>query len=170
MQNFCPIVLSATRDMKVRQAKFPKCRRIRHQFFGDNLIGNVPLLIQEFSSKFMGRALVPVRLRQNLENLAFIVNGTPERCPLATYADKNLIEMPNSRRSNSTGSELGGNRQAEFQDLAAKSSIASARCHVKEAAPVAAGLQTGAGCACRLCRDRMRVGKHGAIRTKNMHV
>ena len=124
MRNLRPIVQSTTRDMKVRQAKFPKCRRIRPQFIGNNLIGNVPLLLQEFSHNFKGCALVPARLRQDLENLAFIVNRAPQICPLATNSDKNLIKTPGSRRLNSAGSDVGGDCRTELQDPTADRFIA----------------------------------------------
>ena len=82
--------------MKVRQAQFPKRRRIRPQFIGDNLIGNIALFLQELPHKFKGRALVPARLGQNFKNLAFIVNSAPQICPLATNTNENLIKMPGS--------------------------------------------------------------------------
>ena len=102
--------------MKVLQAKFPQRRCVRPQFIGDNLIGNVSLLLQEFSYKFKGRALVPARLRQDLKNLTVIVNCAPEICPLATNSNKDLVKVPGSRRPNPAGSDVSGNRRAEFQN------------------------------------------------------
>ncbi len=64
----------------------------------------------------MGRTLVSTRLRQDLENLAFIVNSAPQIRPLATNSNKDLVKMPGSGRSNSAGSDVGGNRRSEFQN------------------------------------------------------
>jgi hypothetical protein len=63
-------------------------------------------------------------LRQDLENLAFIVNRAPQICPLATNSDKDLVKMPGSRRSNSARSDVGGNRRTEFQNPSADRFIA----------------------------------------------
>jgi hypothetical protein len=110
--------------MKVLQAKLPQRRCVRPQFIGDNLIGNVFLLLQELSHKFKGRALVPARLRQDLENLTFIVDCAPEICPLATNSNKYLVKKPGSRRSNPARSNVGGNRRAEFENPSADSFVA----------------------------------------------
>ena len=82
--------------MKMRQAKFPKCRGVRTQLVGDNLIRYVGVLFQEFPHKFKSRTFVSARLGQDFKNLALIVNGTPQICPLATNANENLIKMPGS--------------------------------------------------------------------------
>jgi hypothetical protein len=110
--------------MKVGQTQFPKCRRIRAQFIGDNLIRKVSLFFQEFPYKFKGCALVPARLGQDLQNLTFIVNCAPQIHPLATNSNKDLIKMPGSRRLNSAGSDVGGNRRTEFQNPPADRFIA----------------------------------------------
>ncbi len=57
----------------MRQARFTKCRRIKTQLVGDNLIRNLSLLFQEFPHKFKGRSLVLTRLSQGFKDLAFIV-------------------------------------------------------------------------------------------------
>jgi hypothetical protein len=87
--------------MKVGQTQFPKCRRVRPQFVGDNPIRKVSLLFQEFPYKFKGCALVPARLRKNFQDFTFIINGAPQICSLATYADKHFGKMPGTRRLNS---------------------------------------------------------------------
>jgi hypothetical protein len=71
-----------------------------------------------------GRTLAPALLRQDLENLAFIVNCAPQIRPLATNSNKDFVKMPDSRRSNPAGSNTGGNRRAEFQHPSADRFIA----------------------------------------------
>jgi hypothetical protein len=63
-------------------------------------------------------------LGQDFKNLALIVYSTPQICPLATNADKNLIKMPDSRRLNSAGSMVGSDCRTKFQDPAADRFIA----------------------------------------------
>jgi len=53
-------------------------------------------------------------LGQDFKNLSFIVYGTPEISPLATNANKDLIKMPGSLRSNPAESHPSCNRRSKL--------------------------------------------------------
>ena len=74
--------------MKVGQAELWKRRGIGTQLVGVDPVRDVALLFEEFAHKFQGCALVSAGLGEDFKNLAFIVNGTPQVNPLATYTYK----------------------------------------------------------------------------------
>jgi hypothetical protein len=66
------------------------------------------LLLEQFSHEFHSRVLVAPSLDQQIENLAFIVDGSPKPELLSANDDGHLVEMPSRRRLWASTAQFSG--------------------------------------------------------------
>jgi hypothetical protein len=77
-------------------------------------VGREPLLLEQFSQEFHSRVLVAPSLHQQIENLAFIVDGSPQPELLSANDDGHLVEMPMRNRPMAPLAKLTGEQRPEF--------------------------------------------------------
>ena len=94
MRILSPVVTSSARDVPSLHAKITQSRAIGWQFVRYNCGWTKALWLQQFPHQFHGRALVPARLHQDVQDLAFAIDGTPKINALAVNLDEDFIEMP----------------------------------------------------------------------------
>ena len=91
---------------------------------GAQLVGRHPprreaLFAEQLAHQLDGRRPVATTLDQDLENLALVVDGTPQLHVLARDPDDHLVEMPSITRPRTRLSQPSCNHRPEFQHPAA---------------------------------------------------
>jgi hypothetical protein len=94
MRILSPIVLPSAGDVPSLHATITQSRAIRWQFVCYDSGWIEALLLERLSHEFQRGLLVPARLHQNVEDLAFAINGAPKINALAINPDEDFIEMP----------------------------------------------------------------------------
>lgn len=82
--------------MLAGQPQIPGRSAIRSQFVGDDRLGVNALVLQQFPMRLMSRALVATLMEQNVQHLAFVIDGPPHIHPLVANLHYHLIEMPST--------------------------------------------------------------------------
>src|SRR6202023_205848 len=72
------------------------------------------LLAKQFAHELDGRRPVSTTLDQDLETLAFVVDGTPQIHVLARDPDDHFVEMPTIARSRTASPQTPSDRRSEF--------------------------------------------------------
>jgi hypothetical protein len=85
------------------------------QFLGDQQFRPEALLLEQLAHQPQRRAAVAAALNQHVENLALVVDGTPQIHPLAGDAHYHLIEVPAIARPRTALTEPSRDRGTEFQ-------------------------------------------------------
>ena len=88
-----PFALS-DRLMPRAQADVSESRRIGSKLVRYNDGRCEPLLLEERAHEFPRRRCVSPSLHQNIENLAFVIDGTPEVHALAADEDDHFVQVP----------------------------------------------------------------------------
>jgi hypothetical protein len=86
-----------------------------HKLVGDQQFSHEPLLFEQLAHQPQRRAAVSAALNQPVENLALVVDGTPQIHPLAGDAHHHLIEVPAIARPRTALTELSRDDGTEFQ-------------------------------------------------------
>src|SRR6266404_2650340 len=73
------------------------------------------LLAEQLAHQLDGRRAVSTTLDQDLEDLALVVDGTPQIHALARDPDDHFIEMPAIARSRTAPSQTASDRRSEFE-------------------------------------------------------
>jgi hypothetical protein len=68
--------------------------RVASQFIGYDAQWFSTLSAQESSKELFRGALIPMRLDQNVDHVAFLIHGSPEILLLAIDSNENLIQIP----------------------------------------------------------------------------
>src|SRR5258705_6623851 len=97
---------------------------------GAQLVGRHPrrreaLLAEQLAHQLDGRRPVSMTLDQDLEDLAFVVDGTPQIHVLARDPDDHFVEMPAIARSRTTPPQTPSDRRSEFEHQAAQDRVHS---------------------------------------------
>ena len=74
-------------DRSVRSA-------VAAQLVGDQAHGLTLLALQQLAEKACGRPAVATRLDKDIEDVAILIDGTPEIAPLALDGDEDLVQVP----------------------------------------------------------------------------
>jgi len=87
---------------------------------GAQLVGRHPrrreaLFAEQLAHELDGRRPVSTTLDQNLEDLALVVNRTPQIHALARDPDDHFVEMPTIARSRTAPSRAPSDRRSEFE-------------------------------------------------------
>ena len=64
------------------------------QLVGDQAHGLTLLALQQLAEKACGRPAVATRLDKDIEDVAILIDGTPEIAPLSLDGDKDLVQVP----------------------------------------------------------------------------
>jgi hypothetical protein len=73
------------------------------------------LLAEQLAHELEGCALVPSALNQDFENLALMIDGTPQVHMLAGDPDDHFVEMPAITRSRTAPPQSPSDRRSEFE-------------------------------------------------------
>ena len=95
---------------------------------GAQLVGRDPrrreaLFTQQFAHQPDGRRPVSTTLDQDLEDLALVIDGTPQIHLLACDPDNRFVEMPGIARSRTALSQASRDRRSEFEHPAANALV-----------------------------------------------
>jgi len=89
-----PIVLPKPLFVRTRQSQAPERRSVGAQLVRHQQFRCKPLLSEKLAYQTQPRPAVATALHQHVENLAFVVDGTPEIHPLAGDANHHLVQVP----------------------------------------------------------------------------
>ena len=88
------VVAPSTALMAVLDPEIAGSSAIRPQVIGDQPIGNEAVFLQKLSHEFQCGVLVPFRLDQHVEDLAFGVDGSPQVDHAAIDFQIDFVQMP----------------------------------------------------------------------------
>ena len=92
------IVPPSTALMAVRDPEIAGSGAIRPQVIGDQPIGNEAVFRQKLAHQFQRRGLIPRGLDQDIQNLAFAIDGTPQVDQAPTNLEVDFVQMPDCAR------------------------------------------------------------------------
>src|ERR1700730_17037945 len=110
-----PIVLSQALLMVTGKPEVLEGSAVGAQLIRDPPLRREALLADELD----GSAPVSPALNQDVEDLAFVIDGAPSIHPLARDPDDHLVEMPSIARPRTTLPQPPCNHRPEFQHPAA---------------------------------------------------
>lgn len=97
---------------------------VRCQAVGDNFVRQAALALEELSQQFQGSGLVSALRHKCVQNLAFLVDGSPHEHAFAVYPHHHLIEMPHAVGPRSSPPDVGGDSRPELVGAAANRFVA----------------------------------------------
>ena len=97
-----PIIFAEPLVVMTGQMEFSERGAIGPQFVGHDQPGCEALLSEQFAHEPQGGALIAPALNQYVEDLALVIDGTPQIHPLAGDPHHHLVEMPAIARPRAT--------------------------------------------------------------------
>ena len=94
MRVFCPIVIPQPLLMRTGKPETPERRGVGAQLVGDQQFGREALLLEQLAHQPQRRPSVASTLNQHVEDLALVVDGTPQIHPLTSDPHHHLVEVP----------------------------------------------------------------------------
>jgi hypothetical protein len=94
MRIFGAIIPSQPLLMRTGQSQTPECAGVRTQLVGDQQFGCETLLLEQLAHQPQRRPTIAPALNQHIEDLALVVDGTPQIHPLAGDPHYHLVEVP----------------------------------------------------------------------------
>ena len=85
--------------------------------------GKPKMLAEQLAHQLDGRRPVSTTLDQDLEDLALVIDGTPQIHLLACDPDNHFVEMPAIARSRTARSQASRDRRSEFEHPAANALV-----------------------------------------------
>ena len=110
-----PIVLPKPLLMPAGQSQTPERRCVGAQLVGDQQFRHKPLPSEKLAHQSQRRPAVAATLDQHVEDLAFVVDGTPEVHPLAGDPNNHLVQVPSIARPRATLAQPSRDRGTELQ-------------------------------------------------------
>src|ERR1700724_4582466 len=89
-----PIVAPKPLFVRTAQSQAPERRGVGAQLVSDQQFRCKPLLSEKLAHQPQFRPAVAATLHQHIEDLAFVVDGTPEIHPLAGDANHHFVQVP----------------------------------------------------------------------------
>src|SRR5580693_10012067 len=111
-----PIVLAQPLLMARRQSDLRPCRAVRAQLVGHQHIGREALFLEQLAHQFHRCGFIAPSLHEQVENLAFVVDGAPEPELLARNRYGHLIEMPTPCWPWASTAKFSGEQRPELQN------------------------------------------------------
>jgi hypothetical protein len=93
------IILPEPLLMQAGQLQSPECRTVGPQLVGYQQFRYKPLLSKKLAHQPQRRPAGAATLDQHVEDLAFVVDGTPEVHPLAGDPNNHLVQVPSIARA-----------------------------------------------------------------------
>src|SRR3984893_7863091 len=115
MRILCPIVFSQALLMVAGKPKMLEGSAVGAQLVGRHPRRREALLAEQLAHELDGCRPVSTTLDQNLEDLAFVVDGTPQIHLLARDPDDHFVEMPAIARSRTAPPPAPSERRSEFE-------------------------------------------------------
>src|SRR5271166_2323510 len=113
-----PIVFPKPLLMLAGQSQTPERRGVGAQLVGDQQFRRETLLLEQLAHQPQRRPGVASALDQHVEDLALVVDGTPQIHPLADDPNHHLVEMPAIARPRATLAQPSRDRGTELQNPA----------------------------------------------------
>src|SRR3981081_4054624 len=110
-----PIVLPQALLMVAGKPKMLEGRAVGAQLVGRHPLRREALLAEQLAHELDGRRPVSTALDQDLEDLALMIDGTPQIHVLARNPDDHLIEMPSIARSRTAPPQSPSDCRSEFE-------------------------------------------------------
>src|SRR6202048_396575 len=110
-----PIVFSQALLMVAGKSEMPKGSAVGAQLVGRHPRRREALFAQQLAHQLDGRRPVSTTLDQDLEDLAFVVDGTPQIHALARDPNDHFVEMPAITRSRTAPPQTPSDRRSEFE-------------------------------------------------------
>src|SRR6202049_3662608 len=101
--------------MMTAEAEVAQRGAVRAQLVGGHPLGREAVFSQQLAHELDGRAAVSPTLKQHVEDLAFVVDRTPEIHPLAGDPDYHFVQVPAIARPRTAQPQPSSNHRAEFQ-------------------------------------------------------
>ncbi len=76
----------------------PMRRRVASQLVGDQPPRHAALTLQQLAKKTFRSPAVPTRLDEDVDDVAVLIDGTPEILPLSLDGDEDLVQVPRVTR------------------------------------------------------------------------
>ena len=110
-----PIVFPKPLLMPAGQSQTPERRGVGAQLVSDQGFRRKPLLLEQLAHQPQRRPGVASALDQHVEDLALVIDGTPQIHPLAGDPHHHLVEMPAIARPRATPTQPSCDRGTELQ-------------------------------------------------------
>src|SRR4029077_20428231 len=110
-----PIVFSQALLMVAAKSEVPQGSAVGAQLVGRHPRRREALLAQQLAHQLDGRRPVSTTLDQDLKDLAFVVDGTPQIPVLARDPDDHFVEMPAIAGSRTAPSQAPSDWRPEFE-------------------------------------------------------
>src|SRR5712672_172727 len=110
-----PIVLPQALLMVAGKPKMLAGRAVGAQLVGCHPLRREALLAEQLAHELDGRRPVSAALDQDLEDLAFMVDGTPQVHMLARDPHDHFVEMPSIARSGAAPPQIASDHRSEFE-------------------------------------------------------
>ena len=94
MRNLCAVVLVSVRAMSDRRHDRSVRRPVAAQLVGDQSHGLTLLALQQLAKKACGRPAVAMRLDEDIDDVAILIDGAPEIVPPSLDGDEDLVQVP----------------------------------------------------------------------------
>jgi hypothetical protein len=94
MRVFGSIILPQPLLMRTGQSQTPERAGVGAQLVGDQQLGSEALLLEQPADQSQRRPSVAPTLNQHFEDLAFVVDGTPQLHPLTGDPHHHLVAVP----------------------------------------------------------------------------
>ena len=94
VRDFGAIILVLLGAMDYRWHDAPKRCRIASQLVGDQPSRHVAMTFQQLAKKAFGSPAVSTRLDEDVDDVAILIDCTPEILALASYGDEDLVQVP----------------------------------------------------------------------------
>ena len=112
---FGTIVFSEASIMRTAQTQLPESRTVGAQLVGNQQLRCEALLLKQLAHQPECRLRIAPTLNEHVEDLAFVVDGTPQIHPPARDPHHHLVEMPAIARPRATLAQPSRDRGTEFQ-------------------------------------------------------
>ena len=97
------------------QSETPERRGVRAQLVGHQQLRDEALLLEQLAHQPQRRSAVAATLYQHVEDLALVVDGTPEVHSLAGNPDHHLVQVPSVARAKTAQSQPPREHRTELQ-------------------------------------------------------
>ena len=101
----------------------PEGSAVGAQLVSCHLLRREALLAEQLAHELDGCRPVSTTLNQDLEDLALMIDGTPQTHVLARNPDDHFVEMPPIARSRTAPPQSPGDRRSEFEHPTAKALV-----------------------------------------------
>ena len=105
-------------DVFSRKAEGSKSDMIGPEFIGCDPSWRPPLLLQQLPHQLQRRLGIPLRLHEEIQNLALIVDGTPQPMAPTVNNEDHFIEMPIVAGRWSHMAQVASDRGTKFEEPA----------------------------------------------------